>query len=83
VRASARASSRGALGRARGPEEGTVVQEQLLAIGGVRGGSGGGGMMWRGEDRASAGWGMAARALGRHVAQRRAARGSRCAAYGR
>jgi hypothetical protein len=75
VCASARASSRGAPGRARGPEEGTVTREQLLATGGVRGGSGGGGATWRGEDRASAGWGTAARALERHVAQRRARAG--------
>jgi hypothetical protein len=51
-----------------GPEEGTVMREQLLPTGGVHGGSGGGGATWRGDDRASAGWGMAARALGRHMA---------------
>jgi hypothetical protein len=37
---SARVSLWGALGCAQGPEEGTVAQEQLLATGGVRGGSG-------------------------------------------
>jgi hypothetical protein len=39
------------------------------------GGSGGGGVTWSSEERASAGWGAAARVLGRHVAQREAARG--------
>jgi hypothetical protein len=43
-------------------------------FGGARGGSSGG-ATWRSEGRASAGWGAAVRVLGRHVAQRRAARG--------
>jgi hypothetical protein len=39
----------GAPGHAQGPEEGTATREQLLATGGMRGGSGGGGVMWRSE----------------------------------
>jgi hypothetical protein len=45
--------------------------------GGSRGGSGGGGVMWRGEERASTGWGAAAQVLGRHVVRGKAARGQR------
>ncbi|PUZ51036.1 hypothetical protein GQ55_6G133900 [Panicum hallii var. hallii] len=37
--------------------------------------SGSGGATWRSEERASVGWRVAARVLGRHVAQREAARG--------
>jgi hypothetical protein len=43
--------------------------------GGRCGSSGGGGATWRSEERDSTGWGTAARALGRHVARREAARG--------
>jgi hypothetical protein len=44
---------------------------------------GDGGAMWRCREGSSAVWGTAARPLGRHVAQRRAARDSRCTAHGR
>jgi hypothetical protein len=50
------------------------MREQLLATDGRRDGSGGGGVTWRSEERASAGWGAATRVLGRHVAQGKAAR---------
>jgi hypothetical protein len=43
--------------------------------GGMRGGSGSGSATWSGREGSSAGWGAAARVLGRHVAPRRAARG--------
>jgi hypothetical protein len=42
---------------------------------GMRGSSGSGGATWSGREGSSAGWGAAARVLGRHVAPRRAARG--------
>jgi hypothetical protein len=55
----------------------TAQVEQLLAkLGGARGSSGDGGVMWRSRERASAGWEAAGTVLERHVAQRRAARGS-------
>jgi hypothetical protein len=62
-------------GRARGPEEGTVMRAGAGEHGGARGGSGDGSATWRGREGSSAGWGAAARVLGRHVAPRRAARG--------
>jgi hypothetical protein len=46
-------------------------------LGGARGGSSGGGATWRSRERVSMGWGAAGGVLERHVAQRRAARGSR------
>jgi hypothetical protein len=74
-RVKARVGSWGAPGHVQGPEEDTATREQLLATGGMRGGSGSGGATWRSEERASAGWGAVARVLGRHVAQREAVRG--------
>jgi hypothetical protein len=82
-RVKARVGSWGALGHAQGPEEGTAAWEQLLATDRMRGASSGGGATWRSEERASVGWGASVRVLGRHVAQREAARGSRCSAHGR
>jgi hypothetical protein len=67
-RVEASASAWEAPGRARGPEEGVVTREQELQAGGSRGGSGGDGATWRGEERASARWEAAAQVLGRHVA---------------
>jgi hypothetical protein len=65
----------GTPGRARGPEEGTVARAGAGELGGARGSSGDGGATWRGREGCSAGWGAAARVMGRHVAPRRAARG--------
>jgi hypothetical protein len=70
-------------GGARAPEEGGVAQKQELAAGGSRGGSGSGGVTWRGKSRPARVGEAAARALGRHVARFRAARGGRCLAHGR
>jgi hypothetical protein len=63
---SARVSLGGAPGRTSSRERGTVGESCC---------SGGGGAMWSSDECASAGWGAAARVLGRHVAQRKAARG--------
>jgi hypothetical protein len=55
-------------------EEARRVRAGAGKLGGTRGGLGGGGATWSSEERASARWGAAARVLGRHVAQRKAAR---------
>jgi hypothetical protein len=76
-RVKARGNAWEAPGCAQGPEEGVVAREQELAVGGSRGGSGGGGATWRGRSRPARGREAAARVLGRHVARLRAARGRR------
>jgi hypothetical protein len=65
---SARVSPWGAPGRTSSRETGTVGESCCWQAGGTRGGSGSGGATWSSEERASAGWGAAARVLGRHVA---------------
>jgi hypothetical protein len=52
-----------------------VAQEQELAAGGSRGGSGDGGAMWRGRSRPAQGREGGGQGVGGHVAQLRAARG--------
>jgi hypothetical protein len=52
------------------------VKQLLASIGGARGGSGGGGATWRGEERASRGREAAGAVQERHVARGIAARGS-------
>jgi hypothetical protein len=65
------------------PGEGGVARKQELAADRSRGGSGSGGATWRGKSRPARVGKAAARALGRHVARFRAARGRRYAAHGR
>jgi hypothetical protein len=57
------------------PREALHTRAGAGDAGGMRGGSGGGGAMWRGENKPARGRGAAARVLGWHVAQLRAARG--------
>jgi hypothetical protein len=56
-------------------EEAWRARAGASKLDGTRGGSGGG-ATWRSRERANAGWGAAGAVLERHVAQRRAARGS-------
>jgi hypothetical protein len=64
----------GAPGRTSSRERGTAGESCCWQAGGTRGGSGGG-VTWSSEERASAGWGAAARVLGRHMVRREVARG--------
>jgi hypothetical protein len=80
-RVKARRNAWVAPGGAWGPEEGGVARKQELAAGGSRGGSGSGGVTWRGKSRPVRVGEAAVRALGQHVARFRAARGGRCSAH--
>jgi hypothetical protein len=57
------------------PREALHMQAGAGDGGGMRGGSGGGGATWRGGNKPARGRGAAARVLGWHLAQLRAARG--------
>jgi hypothetical protein len=57
------------------PREALRTRAGAGDAGGMRGGSGGSGATWRGGNKRAQGRGAAARVLGWHVAQLRAARG--------